>query len=116
MGRDLLFGSRIADAVVRAGVAFQRIDDPAALPPGQSVELVIVDWSDRQPGWGEALGAWAAEARSTGPPPRIVVFGPHTDLAAHVEVRAAGFGPMVARSRVLAILGEGLAGSNDQGR
>jgi hypothetical protein len=34
----------------------------------------------------------------------VVLFGPHTDLAAHAEARAAGLGPMLARSKLLADL------------
>ena len=45
---------------------------------------------------------------STGPsglaPARVVLFGPHTDLAAHGAAREAGLGPMWARSKLVAEL------------
>jgi len=103
IGRDLLFGSRIADAAARARREFIRVDDPAALPPPSSVRLVLVDWAERRPEWGNVLVAWSAQA----PPserPRLVLFGPHTDLLAHANARAAGLGPMWARSKLVAEL------------
>jgi hypothetical protein len=54
---------------------------------------VLVDWSARQPHWADAL------RRLSGP--RLVLFGPHTDLEAHAAARDAGLGPMWARSRLL---------------
>jgi len=103
IGRDLLFGSRIVDAAARAGLELRRIDDPAGLPAASSVRMVLVDWSERRPWWGERLSAWSAEA----PPaerPRLILFGPHTDLVAHADARAAGLGPMRARSKLVADL------------
>ena len=54
----------------------------------------------------EALAAsgigLAREAAAAPGRPRMVVFGPHTDLAAHAEARAAGIGPMLARSKLVA--------------
>ena len=100
IGRDLLFGSRIADAAARAEREFLRVDDPGGLPPPSSVQLVLVDWAERRPEWGEQLSAWCAglpEAER----PRPVLFGPHTDLAAHADARSAGLGPMWARSKVV---------------
>ena len=37
---------------------------------------------------------------------RVVVFGPHTDLEAHAAARAAGIGPMMARSKLVTSLAE----------
>jgi hypothetical protein len=108
VGRDLLFGSRIADAAARADQEFMRIDDPAGLPPPASVQVVLVDWAERRPDWGERLAAWCASA-PTSEPPRLVLFGPHTDLVAHADARAAGLGPMWARSKLVADLGELMA-------
>jgi hypothetical protein len=103
IGRDLLFGSRIANAAARAERAFLRADDPAGLPPPSSVQLVLVDWAERRSGWGEALAAWCAGAPQS-KRPRLVLFGPHTDLVAHADARAAGLGPMWARSKLVADL------------
>jgi hypothetical protein len=103
IGRDLLFGSRIADAAARAGREFMRVDDPAALPAPASVRLVLIDWAERRPEWGQHLATWCASA----PPserPRLVLFGPHTDLAAHADARSSGLGPMLARSKLVAAL------------
>jgi hypothetical protein len=33
---------------------------------------------------------------------RVILFGPRTDLEAHAAARAAGLGPMWARSKVIA--------------
>lgn len=101
VGRDLLFGSRIADAAARSGRDFIRVEDPTGLPPPASVQLVLVDWAERRPDWGERLLAWSAEV-SQAQRPRLVVFGPHTDLVAHAAARAAGLGPMWARSKLVA--------------
>jgi hypothetical protein len=103
IGRDLLFGSRIADAAARAEREFLRVDDPAGLPAPTSVELALVDWSERRPDWGDQLSAWRASA-SESDEPRLVLFGPHTDLAAHADARAAGLSPMLARSKLVAEL------------
>jgi hypothetical protein len=57
---------------------------------------VLVDWSARQPDWADALRRLSS--------PRLVLFGPHTDLEAHAAARDAGLGPMWARSKLLASL------------
>ena len=101
LARDLMIATRIADAGARAGVEVRRYDDPSQLPPVAEVSLLLVDWSERRPDWGERLTSWTVGAA---PRPRVVLFGPHTDLAAHAEARAAGLGPMRARSRLLAEL------------
>jgi hypothetical protein len=103
VGRDLLFGSRIADAATRAGREFIRLDDPTGLPSPSSVQLLLVDWAERRPDWGKQLTAWCARA-PLAIRPRLVLFGPHTDLEAHAEARAAGLGPMWARSKLVADL------------
>jgi hypothetical protein len=103
VSRDLLFSSRIADAAARAGVELLQVDDPAALPPAASVRLALVDWGERRPGWGDALTAWCAWAPES-ERPRMVLYGPHTDLPAHADARSAGLGPMWARSKLLAEL------------
>jgi hypothetical protein len=103
VGRDLLLGSRIADAAARAGRELLRIDDPADLPEASSVQLVLVDWAERRPTWGAQLSAWHDSAPEYDRP-RLLLFGPHTDLPAHADARAAGLGPMLARSKLVADL------------
>lgn len=100
LARDLIISSRIAEAAVVAGRAMLRIDDPTELPEPGIVGLVFVDWGDRQPGWAAALDAWLADTTKEHRP-RVVLFGPHTDLAAHEAARAAGLGPMTARSKLV---------------
>ncbi|MEX0626542.1 MAG: hypothetical protein WD402_08355 [Chloroflexota bacterium] len=101
VSRDLMIATRIADAGARAGVEVQRYDDPGQLPPASELTLVLVAWDERRPDWGEHLMAWSAAAAPS-EAPRVVLFGPHTDLAAHAEARASGLGPMWARSKLLA--------------
>lgn len=87
---DLMLFSRIESAATVADASLVRVDSPAELP--HDADLVLVDWSARQPGWTDALAAI---------PGRVILFGPHTDLEAHAHARAAGLGPMWARSRLL---------------
>jgi hypothetical protein len=100
LARDLMIATRIADAGARAGVEVQRYDDPSQLPPASGVSLLLVAWDERRPDWGSSLLAWCADARRSAQP-RVVLFGPHTDLTAHAEARASGLGPMWARSKLL---------------
>jgi hypothetical protein len=103
LARDLIISSRIAEAAARAGAELRRCDDPAELPAAAEIDMLLVDWADRRSDWGERLVAWSALARCSARP-RVVLFGPHTDLAAHAEARAAGLGPMWARSKLIADL------------
>jgi hypothetical protein len=103
LGRDLLFYVRIADAAGRARTSIQRVDAPDQLPPAEAVSLVIVDWADRTRDWGERLAGWRSGAPEDARP-RLVLYGPHTDLDAHAAARAAGLGPMLARSKLVAEL------------
>jgi hypothetical protein len=103
VSRDLMIATRIADAGARAGVEVQRFDDPTQLPPSAEVSLLLVAWDERRPDWDERLVAWCGEAPQSAQT-RVVLFGPHTDLAAHAEARASGLGPMWARSKLLADL------------
>jgi hypothetical protein len=91
---DLLLFSKIEAAASAAGASLLRADEPTALPA--DLDLVLVDWSARHASWTDAL------AQLDGP--RLVLFGPHTDLAAHAAARDAGLGPMWARSKLLAEL------------
>jgi hypothetical protein len=93
---DLMLYSRIESAARVAGVELARVDTPHRIP--SDAELVLVDWSGRRPDWGGALQAIVGR--------RIIAFGPHTDLQAHADARAAGVGPMWARSKLVADLPE----------
>jgi hypothetical protein len=107
LGRDLIIGSRIAEAADRAGAEVSRVGAPDQLPAAVEVDLLLVDWGDRSVDWGQKVAAWrdGAGERSV----RVVVFGPHTDLEAHAAARAAGIGPMMARSKLVTSLAELLA-------
>jgi hypothetical protein len=103
VSRDLLFASHIAAEAERRSASYLQIDEPAQLPPARSVDLVLIDWDGREPGWGEAIVAWHQTAAQSGTP-TVVLYGPHTDLSAHADARATGLGPMWARSKLLAEL------------
>lgn len=94
---DLMLFSRIEAAATGAGASLVRVDSPLDLAPEAAFDLILVDWSARQPGWADAL---RARTRS-----RVILFGPHTDLEAHAAARAAGLGPMWARSKLMVELG-----------
>jgi hypothetical protein len=91
---DLMLYSRIESAASAAGASLVRVDSPADLP--SDLDMVLVDWSARRPDWADALAS--LRNRSDG---RLVVFGQHTDLEAHAAARAAGLGPMWARSKLI---------------
>jgi hypothetical protein len=97
---DLVAYSRIESAARASGVEVARVDSPHGIPP--DAELVLVDWAERGPDWGEALQSTASR--------QIIAFGPHTDLQAHADARAAGIGPMWARSKLFGALPEVLRG------
>ena len=103
LARDLIIASRVAAAAERSREPFARFDDPAGLPPPSEVRLLLVDWGERAPDWGERIVAWCAGAPEAARP-RILLFGPHVDLAAHAAARSAGLGPMLARSKLVADL------------
>ena len=92
---DLMLFSRIESTAGAAGASLVRVDSPADLP--HDVDLVLVDWSARRPDWADEL-------RSRNDGSRTVLFGRHTDLEAHADARAAGLGPMWARSKLVAEL------------
>ena len=91
MVSDLLLFSKIEAAASAAGASLLRADEPTDLPA--DLDLILVDWSARQPSWTDPL------AKLDGP--RLILFGPHTDLVAHAAARDAGLGPMWARSKLL---------------
>lgn len=97
---DLMLFSRIEAAASVAGAALVRADSPAAIPNEPPADLVLVDWSSRADDWADALRAW----RGRVPDGRVILFGPHVDLDAHVAARDAGLGPMWARSKLVAEL------------
>jgi hypothetical protein len=103
LGRDLITASRVFEAAARAGVEAQRVDDPADLPAPDGVRLLLVDWGDRGPDWAEQIVRWRAAAPESARP-KTLLFGPHVDLAAHAAAKAAGLGPMRARSSLAAEL------------
>jgi hypothetical protein len=101
LGRDLFTASRVFEAAARAGVEARRLDDPSDLPPPGGVRVLLVDWGDRGPDWGEEILAWRAAAPESAQP-KVLLFGPHVDLDAHAAAKAAGLGPMRARSTLVA--------------
>lgn len=103
LATDLLFTARIIDAAQRAEMELVRVGEPSALPPTDDVALLIVDWSARQPQWGHQISEWR-DAASAGSAPRIVLVGPHVDLDAHADAKAAGLGPMWSRSKLITAL------------
>ena len=94
---DLMLLSRIDAAATAAGASLFRVDSPADVP--DHIDLVLVDWSSRRPDWADSLAAWHDRTAA-----RLVLFGQHTDLEAHAAARAAGLGPMRARSKLIADL------------
>jgi hypothetical protein len=109
VGSDLLIGSRIAAAADATGADLVRVDHPRDLPP-DGLDLVLVDWTARGDDWGVSLREWCVRA----PESRLILYGPHIDLEAHAAARAAGVGPMWARSKLVAALG-GLFGEAGRG-
>jgi hypothetical protein len=87
---DLMLYSRIESAASAAGASLVRVDSPTDLP--QDLDLTLVDWSARRSDWADPLAAASG---------RIILFGQHTDLEAHAAARAAGLGPMWARSKLI---------------
>ena len=103
--QDLITASKIEGMVAAGGASLVRIESPTQLPPNSDVDLLVVDWGDRQPEWGAAIAAW----RDTSPAhrsPRVILFGPHTDLVAHADARKADLGPMRARSAFFGALSD----------
>ncbi len=90
---DLMLYSRIESAASAAGASLIRVDSPADLP--ENSDLVLVDWSAREPSWADALTTSAG---------RVILFGRHTDVDAHAAARRARLGPMWARSKLLSEL------------
>lgn len=98
--RDLITASKIESSVAASHASLARVESPSQLPPASDVDVLVVDWGDRQPEWGSAIAAWrdTASIGRDDRSPRVILFGPHTDLAAHAAARDAGLGPMRARS------------------
>lgn len=104
VARDLITATRISEAALAAGHEVRRVDRPQDLPAASRSGLVFVDWGAREDGWGHILAGWRATAGAA--PVRLILFGPHTDLAAHAAARDAGIGPVVARSKLINSLAE----------
>jgi hypothetical protein len=103
LSRDLILASRILGQASAGRHEGELVADPSALPPAETVDLLFVNWADRDASWADALARW----RDRIPPqdrPRLILYGPHTDLDAHAAARAAGLGPMLARSKLVASL------------
>jgi hypothetical protein len=103
LSRDLIIASRILGQASATGQEAQLVSELSTIPPAESVDILFVNWADRMPDWAEDLRSWCADARPSDAP-RVILFGPHTDLAAHADARAAGLGPMMARSKLVADL------------
>lgn len=103
--RDLITASKIESSVVGSGASLARVESPKQLPPASEVDVLVVDWGDRQPEWGAALAAWR-DSSTADQSPRVILFGPHTDLVAHADARTANLGPMRARSAFFGALPE----------
>lgn len=88
---DLMLFSRIEAATATHDLV--RADRPSELPPEAEFDLVLVDWSAREPGWADDLAALRVG--------RVILFGRHTELDSHAAARAAGLGPMWARSKLV---------------
>jgi hypothetical protein len=101
VAHDLIIATRIGEAARAAGHDVVRVDEPSQLPVPADVTVAFVDWSIREGGWGDALAAWCPAGATS---PRLIVFGPHTDVEAHRAARSAGIGPMLARSKLVADL------------
>ena len=101
---DLMLLSRIDAAATAAGATLRRVDAPAEV--GEA-DLVLVDWSARTDAWTPALVDW----RAGHPSARVILFGRHTDIESHGAAKAAGLGPMWARSKLVAALA-GLFGTS----
>ena len=102
LSRDLILASRIMGQAAAAGHEAQLVADPAALPIASAVDLLFVNWADRESSWADELAGWRHGATSPGP--RVLLYGPHTDLRAHAASRAAGLGPMCSRSKLISDL------------
>lgn len=100
LSRDLILASRIVAEATANGHDAQLIEDPADLPPATSVDLLFVNWADRQAAWARMLSEWRGEAPARSQP-RVILYGPHTDLDGHADARASGLGTMLARSKLV---------------
>jgi hypothetical protein len=103
--RDLITASKIESSVVASSATLARVESPNQLPPPSDVDVLVVDWGDRQPEWGTAITTWR-DGSTADASPRVILFGPHTDLVAHADARAANLGPMRARSAFFGALSE----------
>lgn len=103
--RDLITATRV-EGMLGPADSVHLVRDPGELPQARSIDLLLVNWGDREPSWAGQLSEWRIGAGANSP--RVILFGPHADLPAHAAARAAGLGPMWARSRLFARLGDEL--------
>ena len=52
VGRDLMLASRVYAAATAADAQIERLDSIEQLPPPETLDLVLVDWSERGDSWG----------------------------------------------------------------
>jgi hypothetical protein len=105
VSRELFVATRIAGAFESSGRELRRLDEPSQLIGLEGgVSLLLVDWDQREPGWAKDLTTWL-ERYEGAEAPRVILFGPHADLAAHAAAKVSGLGPMWARSKLFAEIG-----------
>lgn len=103
LSRDLILASRILGQASAGGHDGELVADPSALPAAGTVDLLFVNWADRDDTWADTLTTWRDNAPRQGRP-GLVLYGPHADLDAHTAARAADLGPMLARSKLVSEL------------
>jgi DNA-binding NarL/FixJ family response regulator len=107
LGADLLFASRLASVVTRAGGSFATARTVEELRARQdSPALVLVDLNAR----GLDLAAAVRSAREAGAG-AVVAYGPHMDVAARRRALDAGCDRWLANSKLFESLPELIATS-----
>ena len=103
VGTDLLIRSRIAAAVDRARANWSRVDEPIDLPPRTASTLFSsTGGTARRDGPMRSRRVAMRTAEEPGRFSRSTVLTPIS--GAHRSARAAGLGPMIARSKLVADL------------
>lgn len=103
LSQDLILASRILGQASAAGHQAELATAASDLPLADSIDLLFVNWADRDESWADALAAWRDGATPSSRP-RLILYGPHTDLDAHAAARVAGLAPMLARSKLVSDL------------
>lgn len=105
MAGDLLFRSRLEPALQASGLDVRFISPgQLATTLGQSVSLLVFDFSCCDESDWQAIAALKAEGGTPGPP--VIAYGPHKDLAAWERAQACGADEVVANSQIAARLAE----------